>query len=129
MSAAMITEHPSDVMIMEVAGSWRARLDPRDVGEDERWFLTDPPGDDLILELPGSVQEQGFGDDITVDTPWTGLVVDRSFYTDDRYAPYRQPGSVAVPFWLQPRTYYRGAAWFHRDVDIPESWQGRTVVL
>ncbi|MBB2903163.1 hypothetical protein FHR75_004005 [Kineococcus radiotolerans] len=81
------------------------------------------------LALPGSVQEQGLGDPITLDTPWTGLIVDRSFFDDERYAPYRQDGNVSVPFWLQPHTYYRGAAWFQRTIDIPSAWAGRRIVL
>ncbi|SDD26710.1 sugar-binding domain-containing protein [Auraticoccus monumenti] len=118
----------ADPFQLDVAGTWSLRLDPDDVGERERWFAEDIDGTDQV-RLPGSLQEQGFGDEITVDTPWTGLVVDRSFYTDDRYAPYREPGAVAVPFWLQPRRYYRGAAWFSREVAVPESWRGRRVVL
>lgn len=112
---------------LDVAGRWRLALDRSDVGEREQWFRGLP--DSVDIALPGSLQEQGFGDEIAVDTPWTGLVVDRSFYTDDRYAPYREPGSVSVPFWLQPRRYYRGAAWYQREVEIPEGWQGRRVVL
>ncbi|HWS39134.1 MAG TPA: tetratricopeptide repeat protein, partial [Actinoplanes sp.] len=100
---------------VDLAGTWRVTLDCDD---------SEQPA-----ELPGSLQEQGIGDPVTVDTPWTGLVVDRAFYTDPRYAPYREPGEVAVPFWLQPHTYYRGAATFRRTVDIPAHWHDRPVVL
>ncbi|RCK70181.1 glycoside hydrolase [Desertihabitans brevis] len=125
--AAHTISTPTTADRLDVAGIWSLRLDPEDVGEQERWFAADPAGEDV--RLPGSIQEQGFGDEITVDTPWTGMVVDRSFFTDERYAPYREPGNVAVPFWLQPRRYYRGAAWFQREVEVPASWQGRRVLL
>jgi hypothetical protein len=41
-----------------------------------------------------------------------------------RYEPYRRPGDVKVPFWLQPDKHYVGPAWFERDVVVPE-WKGR----
>jgi len=113
----------------DLAGQWRMALDPSGAGEREQWFRALPEDGEAVVTLPGSLQEQGFGDEITLETPWTGLVVDRSFYTDDRYARYREPGAVSVPFWLQPRHYYRGAAWFQREVEIPTDWQGRRVVL
>ncbi|MFT3889256.1 MAG: hypothetical protein QM713_13985 [Arachnia sp.] len=112
----------------DLAGDWACRLDRADVGEQERWF-----GGALAAEhtvrLPGSLQEQGIGDEVALDTPWVGTIVDRSFFDDERYAPYRQPGDVSVPFWLQPRVFYRGAAWFQRPIDVPAEWAGRRVVL
>ena len=50
------------------------------------------------LDLPGSLQAQGFGDDIAVDTPWTGDIYDRSWFVSPQYAPYREPGQIKVPF-------------------------------
>ena len=41
-----------------------------------------------------------------------------------RYAPYREPGNVKVPFWLQPEKHYLGAAWYQRDVDGPGGVEG-----
>ncbi len=87
------------------------------------------PSLNQTLRLPGSLQEQGFGDDISVDTKWTGSITDRSWYTSDRYARYREPGNIKVPFWLQPEKHYVGAAWYQRDVDIPADWEGRRLVL
>jgi hypothetical protein len=64
-----------------------------------------------------------------VDTQWTGQIVDRSFFTSPRYAPYRRPGNVKVPFWLQPDKHYVGPAWYERDVVVPPEWKGRRLVL
>lgn len=115
-----------DHHVLDLSGPWRTALDPDGVGEHERWYR--PSVLDAVatreLTLPGSVQEQGFGDPVTLETPWTGLVVDRSFYEDERYAPYREDGNVSVPFWLQPHTYYRGAVWFQRTVDVPRTGPG-----
>ncbi|NNH21578.1 glycoside hydrolase [Pseudokineococcus marinus] len=112
-------------------------LDRDDAGEDQRWYARDLTCDGGAddgagggtVHLPGSLQEQGYGDEVTAETAWNGQVVDRSYYLDDRYAPYREPGKVAVPFWLQPRRYYRGAAWYQRTVQVPAAWAGRRVVL
>ena len=86
-------------------------------------------GSSGAIELPGALQAQGHGDEVGVDTAWTGQIVDRSFFSAPRYAPYRQPGRVKVPFWLQPDRHYTGAAWYQRDVTIPEEWRGRRVLL
>ena len=50
-------------------------------------------------------------------------------FNEARYAAYRKPGQVKVPFWLQPPRYYKGAAWYQCDVDIPEDWADSRLVL
>src|SRR5512144_1109008 len=75
---------------IDLAGVWRFELDPEDQGLVGGW------GEGRLLSreitLPGALQSQGFGDEISVDTRWTGQIVDRSFFTSPRYAPYREPG-------------------------------------
>jgi hypothetical protein len=34
-----------------------------------------------------------------------------------------------VPFWLQPIKYYKGAAWYQREVTIPASWSKKHIEL
>ena len=111
---------------LPLAGTWRFQLDRADVGIGEHWFERALPD---TIQLPGGLTEQGVGNAVTVDTQWTGGIVDRSWFTAPEFAPYRQPDNVKIPFWLQPELYYAGAAWFQRDVDIPPDWQGRRVVL
>jgi Glycosyl hydrolases family 2, sugar binding domain/Glycosyl hydrolases family 2/Glycosyl hydrolases family 2, TIM barrel domain len=109
-----------------LAGSWRFALDRDDVGVSQRWFerqLEQP------LRLPGSLPAQRIGDDVTVDTKWTGGIVDRSFFTAPEFAQYREPGHVKVPFWLQPEKYYAGLAWYQRDFKVSKAWEGKRVVL
>ena len=79
--------------------------------------------------FPGMIQAQGQGELVSVDTPWTGQIVDRSWFTAAEYAVYRKPGNVKVPFWLQPDRHYVGAAWYQRAIAVPESWRGRRLVL
>ncbi|MCZ7640968.1 MAG: hypothetical protein M5U12_35890 [Verrucomicrobia bacterium] len=119
------TPHPGP---LSLAGSWRLALDRQDLGATERWF-TRPLPEDLSIHLPGSLPGQGYGDPVTTNTPWIGGIVDKSFFTAPAFAPYRVPGNVKIPFWLQPETHYAGVAWYQRDVKIPPAWQGRRVVL
>ena len=110
---------------LDLSGKWGFRLDRECEGVGARWFAESLAG---AVELPGSLPGQGIGDPISVGTKWTGAIVDRSYFTAPEYEPYRRPENVKVPFWLQPGTYYVGAAWFQRDVVIPNSWSGRRVV-
>lgn len=107
--------------MIDLSGTWQFALDRDDVGIEEAWFNLDLPNP---LQLPGSLQEQGFGDEITVETPWVGSVFDDDWFTQERYAPYRQPGNIKVPFWLQPQKYYTGVAWYRRTFEIPAEWSG-----
>ena len=111
---------------IDLAGTWAVRLDPKDVGVGEEWFrqpLTER------TSLPGSLAEQGLGEEVTVDTVWTGSIIDRSWFEADKYAKYRRPGNVKVPFWLQPDKHFLGPAWYQRDVTIPDGWRDRRIVL
>jgi hypothetical protein len=111
---------------IDLAGPWRFELDRANVGRGERWFDRGLPA---LVDLPGSLPDYGIGDPAAVDTQWTGSILDKSWYTAPEYAPFRQPGFVRVPFWLQPQTHYVGASWFQRDVDVPAQWAGRRLVL
>ncbi len=111
---------------LSLAGQWRFQLDRQDTGATERWYARTLPD---TVKLPGGLTEQGIGDPVTMDTKWTGGIVDRSWFTAPEFAEYRQPGNIKVPFWLQPELYYAGAAWFQRDIEIPPDWQGKRVVL
>ena len=111
---------------ISLAGRWQFQLDPENKGEREKWSGSKLPD---RIKLPGSTAENGFGDDISVDTKWTGRIIDRSWFTDAKYEKYRQPGNVKIPFWLTPVKHYVGPAWYQRQVDIPKMWQGRRITL
>lgn len=107
-------------------GQWLFALDPDDQGLREQWYthtLTD------TILLPGSLQEQGYGNDVGLETAWTGQVVDRSWYDAPQYEKFRQPGNMKVPFWLNPDKHYVGVAWYQREVDIPHAWANRPIEL
>ena len=111
---------------ISLAGQWRFQLDRENAGIREQWFERSLPDK---IRLPGSLPAQGIGDDVSVETKWTGDIVDKSWFTAPEYAEYRKPGNIKVPFWLQPEKYYVGAAWYQRDIEIPPDWQGKRVVL
>jgi hypothetical protein len=111
---------------INLAGKWRFSVDTSDTGVAERWFAKDQPE---TVSLPGSMAQNGKGDDVTVSTKWTGGIVDRSWYTDKKYEKYRKPGNVKVPFWLNPTKVYVGPAWYQKSVDVPQGWRGKHVEL
>jgi hypothetical protein len=111
---------------LDLAGTWRFQLDRQNVGSAERWFARPL---NAAIELPGSLAGRRIGDPVTADTKWTGGIFDRSYFAAPEYAPYRQPGNIKVPFWLQPEKYYVGVAWFQRDIEIPAAWTGRRIAL
>jgi len=111
---------------IDLSGEWSFQADAADAGVAQRWFTTTLSDH---IQLPGSMTTNGKGDDITLATPWTGQIVDSSYFFDASYAPYRQPGNIKVPFWLQPVKYYKGAAWYQKTVTIPASWKDKFLEL
>jgi len=111
---------------LSLAGIWRLQLDREDVGARTRWFEGRL---EQQIRLPGALQNQGFGDDISVSTDWRGETNLDLWMNDARYENYRKPGNLKVPFGLQPQKHYTGAAWYQRDVEIPSGWKGKRIVL
>ena len=115
---------------MDLSGPWIFRIDAKDAGLAEHWFSRLPSAESAaVVRLPGSMAENGQGEDVSPATAWTGGIVDKSWFTSPAYAPYRLPGNIKVPFWLNPVKHYVGPAWYQREVMIPDEWQGRRVVL
>jgi hypothetical protein len=110
---------------IDLSGTWAFQVDSLDKGLDGPWFNKHLPDK---IHLPGSMTTNGKGDDITMRTPWMGDV-DSGWYHSPKYAKYRQPGNIKVPFWLQPVKYYRGAAWYQKTVNIPASWNNKHLEL
>ena len=78
-------------------GAWEFRLDPDDVGLQQRWFDLDGFADPI--QVPGTWQGQGFGSD-EKETVWD--------------------------FRLEARIYratYTGAGWYAKRFYLPDHWQ------
>lgn len=111
---------------LQLAGVWRFALDRADAGLRERWFERDLS---QTIRLPGVLQAQGYGDEVSTRTPWVLSLYDRFWFMREEFKPYTRAGAVKVPFLSQPPRHYVGVAWYQRDLDVPESWRGRRVVL
>ena len=112
--------------VIDLSGNWQFQIDRDDVGEQQQWF--NHTLEDTML-LPGSMPEMLKGDDVRVDTKWTGLISDSSFFYNPSFEKYRQEGNVKLPFFLTPDKHYVGSAWYRREIDIPKDWKGQHVVL
>jgi hypothetical protein len=126
LNLASCTKQEGNVSRIDLSGEWNFQIDSLDQGIDQKWF--DRKLEDKI-SLPGSMTTNGKGNDIDVNTPWTGSIFDSAWFTSPEFAKYRQPGNVKFPSWLQPVKYYKGAAWYQKTVDIPSSWEQNYIEL
>ncbi len=110
---------------VDLAGPWSLRLDPDDQGIAQQWFSQALPE---TVQLPGSIQSQGFGNVPTLETHWTGSIRPEVLQMP-RYAPYRDPANFKMPFWLQPKHDYTGPVWYQRSVTISSPWEGQRITL
>ncbi len=111
---------------IDLSGEWHFQIDSLNVGITEQWFNKQL---NEVISLPGSMAENGKGDDISIKTYWTGGVQNRSWYTEDKYEKYREPGNIKIPFWLQPNKKYYGAAWYQKEITIPQNWKRQKITL
>jgi beta-galactosidase len=112
---------------IQLGGEWRFAMDRDDAGIKQQWFTRDL-GD--RIKLPGILQSQGYGDEISIDTPWVAaLPRDMKWYLLPQYQAYTKPGNVKMPYLSQPQRHYLGLAWYQRDIDILSDWKGKRVHL
>jgi len=111
---------------ISLAGEWSFKMDTAEVGIQEEWFnqkFTE------TVHLPGSMNTNGIGFDVDVNTRWTGNTWNRIWYESKEYEKYREKGNTKMVFWLQPDKYYAGVAWYQKEITIPNGWQGKQVIL
>lgn len=114
----------AETIVQSLAGQWQVQLQ-----QNPQQVCADPTGRWQPVMLPGSLTSNGVGDAISPDTPWMGFAGRGGWATEAKYAPYRQPGNIKVPFWLQPAKYYKGKAWYRRETEIPADWREKSVIL
>ena len=112
---------------MDLSGTWQFSTDANDRGENEQWYQTSLPCADTV-KLPGSLQEQGYGNEPGPDTPWVGDIR-QDEWQKPKYDPYRAYDNFKMPFWLQPDKYYKGAAWYQKTIKIPDAWKNKHITL
>lgn len=115
----------SDNLIIPLNGKWQTRLDREDVGIKDFWYKQEFMD---TINLPGSLQEQGYGDSPTLKTEWVGWI-NAEEYAKPKYDKYKQPGNFKFPFWLTPDRYYKGIAWYQKEVNIPLNWRNKRIFL
>ena len=111
-----------------LSGYWSLYLDPKDEGVKCDWpqkLGTRPLSGEV--QLPGSIQAQGFGTEPGPDTEWIASHIDTSFSKDPHYVG--DDGAFRIPWLLQPQRRYVGVTWFVRQIDVTEEWLGKELLL
>ena len=94
-----------------------------------KFAIGDKPSYTDEIVLPGSMLTNDKGNDVTVNTRWTGSLYDSSFFFNPYMEKYRIEGKMKFPFFLTPSKHYTGNAWYARTVQIPKTWKKRRVML
>ncbi len=110
---------------IDLSGQWSFELDPNNTGITGQWFNRSLA---QSIRLPGSLQEQGFGEKPSAKTQWTTRI-GMKLLDDPRFTEYIQSEDFKCPFWLTPDRYYVGPAWYQRQINIPKEWADQRIVL
>ncbi|MEN9841956.1 MAG: hypothetical protein RL376_1756 [Verrucomicrobiota bacterium] len=85
--------------LFPLAGEWRFALDPKGVGESEKWYTGELSD---LIKLPGTIAQNQKG---------------------PRTEPTEKTDSLSSEY------SYTGWAWYQRTITIPQDWNGRAVEL
>lgn len=108
---------------VSLSGRWRFALDPADEGVADRWFASDLDGDIL---LPGTTNQRGKGSGRGREWARTDPLVLSDASSDGG----RTRESVGrTRDHLAQRYPYEGAAWYQREITIPQGWADRRITL
>lgn len=107
-----------------LAGAWRVRLDPEDVGIVANW-----PAAPLLtssrIVLPGTTDRAGLGSPLDTNTMLHGT----PFPVTTRFPGVNEPQKADEHGYLVRRHLFVGRAWYERDIEIPRRWQGMEISL
>lgn len=110
---------------VDLSGRWRLLLDSEGNGVD---LVKQEPRFTNSVRLPGSLQEQGFGERPRKDSNWT-TGIGLKLLDDPRFQKYVEGDDFQCPFWLTPERVYVGAAYYQREFRSPRNWDGKRIVL
>lgn len=111
---------------MDLQGIWRFGLDEKDIGIGQKWYCQELSDS---IQISGTLQAQGYGSEINTKTPLIDGLHDRLWFLREETGCFAEDGAVRIPFLAQPKRHYLGAAWYQRDIEIPEEWEGRQLTL
>ncbi|UZR96857.1 sugar-binding domain-containing protein [Chondrinema litorale] len=86
-------------------GQWKVALDSTNIGESEKWYEHDIQG--VNVALPGTLDEAQLGTENTLKPALNNYVLSH----------------------LARKYQYIGKAWYQREVNIPNDWQGASTEL
>ncbi len=81
------------------------------------WLEADHGRQEGTIRLPGTMQAQGYGNDITRNTPWVSSLHDAKWWKREEYQ-YAQEQGVSVPFLAQPQKHYLGKVNYERNIVV-----------
>ena len=113
-------------LLLDLSGKWRFKTDISNVGEREKWYRTRLNDS---INLPGSMVENLKGEDITLQTKFTGSIYDSSWFFNPHLAKYRTPENLKMPFWLTQLKRYEGVAWYQRDFSVSADMLNKELML
>ncbi|TRX54770.1 glycoside hydrolase family 2 [Fulvivirga sp. M361] len=90
---------------ISLSGEWKVKLDPLDEGKSSQWQASAFNG--TTIRLPGTLDDAGMGEASTLEPALNNYVLSN----------------------LTRKHQYIGKAWYQREVEIPESWQGKHIEL
>ncbi|WP_396600889.1 sugar-binding domain-containing protein [Algibacter sp. R77976] len=95
----------SETNNISLSGEWQVKLDATNTGTDNNWASKTFSG--TPINLPSTLDEAGIG------TPDTLTPVINNYVMSN----------------LARKHQYIGKAWYQREIDIPSSWENKTVTL
>lgn len=96
-------------MQIDLSGQWLISLKNENCFDENQKIL-----------LPGILQSQGYGNEITIDTLWVSGLHDSFWYKREEYK-HGQKNGCNVPFLSQPARHYIGKAWYKRQIIVPQN--------
>ncbi|AWB66201.1 hypothetical protein C2869_07025 [Saccharobesus litoralis] len=117
------------VQTLDLAGTWQIKLDPDNVGIQQNWQNQNFQDS---LQLPGALQEQGYGNIPGPNTPWYGNAEwagkgGLNGWGPEWLSKYKEQGIFRMHHFLRPDRHYIGAAWYSKTFEVPQTWQGKSV--
>lgn len=90
---------------ISLAGEWKVRLDPVNVGDQQNWSKN--LENSQKIELPGTLDDAGMGTPSTLKPALNNVVLSS----------------------LNRKHEYYGKVWYQKEVEIPEDWKDKEIKL